>query len=186
MSAPSQTKAPKIPPPSQAELDAMERGRRIAGSRQAGAGFDTQAIDGAPGLITLAGIPYAVSQPSPMDLAAVIVHLKRSIKTPMQELKAEEGFDLLPADEQQVLLRDKARWYYANRDKWLIHEMTEALLSPEAVAFAFWIFCRKLQPTLALEEVRKHITEANAAQIFCQLDVESAMASLGNLAGLSG
>ena len=179
----------EIPPPTLDELAAIEQGRAYSAARDAsGSGPvpDTQAIDGAGGCITLGGCAYRVSQPTPMDLAAVVAHVKRQIKTPMQELKDEETFQLLPAEEQQVLMRDCARHYYQHKDTWLAAQISEALLSPEGVAFCFWVFCRKEQPTLALEEVRSHINEANCSQIFVQLNVESAMAELGNLAGRSG
>ena len=165
----------------------IDRARRIASERYtSGPISDTQAIDGAGGAITLGGVCYRVSQPTGMDVAAVVAHVKRSIKTPMQELKEEEEFNLLPPEEQQVLMRDKARHYYQHKDTWLAAQLMEALISPEGVAFCFWVFCRKEQPTLALEEVRKHVSNANCAQLFVQLNVESAMSELGNLTGRSG
>lgn len=148
--------------------------------------FDAQTITGAPGLVTLGGKAYLVGQPTPGDLGAIIGELKKVAKNPVQALRDDPDFALIPEDEQKTMLAEAARKKLNSAMPLDPMSALEAMTSLPMVRFLAWVLIRKHEPAFTLEQATSLITEENRLQVSVELDAESCMGRLGNSAGQSG
>lgn len=146
----------------------------------------TQAIDGAPGTITLGGKLYLVGQPAMEDTSAIAAFLKQTVRTHLQELQEDPAFTLLDEDEQRTKLKEAAKRQLGNGQKWSNQAALEALTSLSGVRFLAWLMIRKKQPEIGYEEICSLINDENRVPVSVQLDFATGMAHLGNSAGRPG
>lgn len=145
-----------------------------------------QQLAGAPGNLTLGGKSYAIAQPTPEDMGTIGAYLQRFAKSPVQALQDDPDFQFLDPEEQAALRKEKARAKFKSGVPYDPDDFMRVLTRVECVRFMFWLLARKGQPGLTLEDTHALITDANAAEIFVELDIATTMASLGNVAGRPG
>lgn len=144
------------------------------------------AISGSPGLLEIGGKYYEVAQPDMADAGKIAAFLQNRCQTPVEALRNDHDFELLPEDEQRQLLQDAARQKFGQAMPFDGQSILRALNSLEGVRFLAYVLIRKAQPSITWREITQEITQDNYLIVAVQLDSAASMDRLGNLAGRSG
>lgn len=141
--------------------------------------------------ITLGGHVYLVDPPTVSQNKSIIFFIQRRIAkraTPLSRLANDPAFKLLPLQAQVEAAREASKAQVGVGETPTIDgaAILAELMEPETLAFVVWLLSRRNHPDLRMEEIAPHITEANAVQVFAELNEASGMASLGETAGPVG
>lgn len=143
------------------------------------------ALAAGKGTIQLGGKTFIVSPPTDSDARSIAMFLRKRARNPVQALRDDPDFSLLPPDVQQAKLAEAAARKFDGQALDPVSAM-EALMSVEGVRFMALVCLRKNHPDLTLEALAPLITDDNREAVFMELDQQTGMGPLGNSGGRPG
>lgn len=139
--------------------------------------------------VALAGQTYLISQPTISQNASISFFIQKRLAkrtTPVGLLVNDPAFSKLPPAAQTAAAVEAAKAQVAGKPTLDAADILGEMMEPASLAFIFWLLARGNHPGLRLEDIAPHITDANAAEVFAELNEASGMQSLGEAPGRPG